>query len=405
MGFQDTVVEVSEPDPGDTIVEPYVAVSDGPPLADVEVAPVEYEQPLERAPLKPPGGLARNALLGGAGVIIAGVVIGAVLLFGGRGDTKPDPEMTKAVPTHEPSPEATLIQETIQPDQPTVTPVPPLPEHGDQYLNPADGAELAYIPEGCFQMGATKADNEYVMDREGPTHEVCLDGYWVYLTEITVDQFQSFVEETGYVTLAERLGYSIVFTQFDDGSYDWNKTPGAYWRYPRGLDYPTPPGNHPVDHAAFEDAEAYCEWAGWRLPTEAEWEHAARGPANPLYPWGNSLPHGSYLNLCDKNCPGLEDISALDDGYVRAAPVGSFPPNSYGLYDMAGNVWEWVTDWYGAYGAALQTNPTGPASGSEHLVRGGSWGYGEGAARSTFRHRPGDDPIETVGFRCVGGLD
>jgi serine/threonine-protein kinase len=410
MGFQDTMVEVSEPDPGDTIVEPYAAVSEGTPPTDVEVAPVEYEQPLERAveraPLKIPGSLTRNALLGGAGVIIAGVVIGAVLLFGGGGgDTKPDPNITKTAPTVQPSPEATLIQETIQPDQPTQTPIPTQPEQGDLYFNPADGAELAYISEGCFQMGATKADSEYVMDREGPTHEVCLDGYWVYLTEVTVDQFQSFVENTGYVTLAERLGYSIVFTQFDDGSYDWNKTPGAYWRYPRGLDNPTPPGNHPVDHVAFEDAEAYCEWAGWRLPTEAEWEHAARGPANTLYPWGNSLPHGSYLNLCDKNCPGLEDISALDDGYVRAAPVGSFPPNSFGLNDMAGNVWEWVTDWYGAYSAALQANPTGPASGSEHLVRGGSWGYGEGAARSTFRHRPGDDPIETVGFRCVGILE
>lgn len=413
VGLPATMVEEIEPDPGETIVEPPVGIPEGLPHTEVEVEPAVHDPSLkvevERASL--PGGLSRFALVGGAGVIFVGIAIVAVLLFGGNGGGKEDPGRTKTGPTDsfeqtlQPSPEATLIIETQQPEQSTDTPAPTQPQGGDLTTNPVDGAELSYIPEGCFLMGATKADNEYVMDREGPVHEVCLDGYWIYLKEVSVDQFRVFVEDTGYITDAERLGYGIVYTQFDDGSYDWNKTAGAYWRYPRGLDYPTPPGNHPVDQVTVEDAAEYCGWAGWRLPTEAEWEHAARGPTNTLYPWGNALPHGSYLNLCDRNCPGLEDVSLLDDGYGRAAPVGSFPPNSFGLYDMAGNVWEWVADWYGAYNAANQDNPVGPVAGTEHLVRGGSRGYGEGAARSTYRHRPGEEPIETVGFRCVGSQD
>jgi serine/threonine protein kinase/formylglycine-generating enzyme required for sulfatase activity len=413
-GFPETVVEIPETDDGVTVIEPYV--EEHVPIfpTEVEPEPVPPPPPVEPVSEREPGRSARSlprpALLGGAGVIVVGAAIIAFLIFGSNGGGTQDPDRTKSAPTVDleetvpPSPEATLVVETKVPEQLTNTPAPTEPNPGDVVTNPLDGAKLSYIPEGCFSMGATKADNEYVLERESPVHEVCLDGYWVYLTEVTVDQFGIFVDDTGYLTTAERLGYAIVYTQFEDGDFDWDKTPGAFWRYPRGLDHAIPPGNHPVDQVTVADAQAYCEWAGWRLPTEAEWEHAARGAANSLYPWGNTLPTGSLLNLCDSNCPGLDEESPHNDGYARAAPVGSFPPNSFGLYDMAGNVWEWVTDWYGAYSSMKQDNPTGPASGAERLTRGGSWGYGEGGARSTYRHRLGDEPIETVGFRCVGTL-
>jgi serine/threonine protein kinase/formylglycine-generating enzyme required for sulfatase activity len=413
--LHETVVESTEVDAGATILEPYV--EEPVPLSPTKVEPeqVPLGQPVEsvfeQEPSRPPGGLPRSAIIGGAGVIVVGIAIVAFLLLGGNGRGTQDPDRTKTAPTIElegtlpPTPETTLVVETKVPDQFTDTPAPTEPNPGDLITNPVDGAGLAYIPEGCFMMGATKDDNEYVLERESPVHEVCLDGYWVYLTEVTVDQFSAFVNDTGHLTTAERLGFAIVYTQLEDGDYDWEQTPGAYWRYPRGLDRASAPGNHPVDQVTVADAEAYCQWAGWSLPTEAQWEHAARGPANNLYPWGNTLPTGSLLNLCDSNCPGLDDESPHNDGYARAAPVGSFPPNSFGLYDMAGNVWEWVTDWYGAYSSVKQDNPTGPVSGTERLTRGGSWGYGEGGARSTYRHRLGDEPIETVGFRCVGTLE
>jgi serine/threonine-protein kinase len=412
VSLPETLVKTPEPDPDETIVEAYVGVQEEMPHTEVEVEPdvlePAIESVIEREPLKLPGGLSRVALIGGAGVIFIGMAIVAVLLFGGNGGGTEDPGGTKIPPTNpfeptlQPTLEATQIIETQQPEQFTQTPTPTQPQAGALLTNPPDGAELAYVPTGCFSMGATKEDNEYVLARESPVHEVCLDGYWVYRTEVTVEQFRSFVGDTGYITVAEHLGYGVVYTQFDDGSYGWERTPGTTWRHPRGLDYPSSPGNHPVDQVTVEDAAEYCEWAGWRLPTEAEWEHAARGPANSLYPWGNAIPNGSFSNICDINCPGLDEETPLDDGYPRAAPVGSFPPNSFGLYDMAGNVWEWVTDWYGDYSAAGQDNPTGPVSGTERLARGGSWGYGEGGARSTYRHRPGEEPIETVGFRCVG---
>jgi formylglycine-generating enzyme required for sulfatase activity len=261
---------------------------------------------------------------------------------------------------------------------------------------------MIYIPEGCFWMGASKADNPYVEEREGPVHEVCLDGYWIYRKEVTVSQFQQFVDATGYQTLAERQGYSMVFSYQEDEKYDWEEVWGATWQSPQGQSSSPAVGLYPVEHISWEDGVAYCQWAGMRLPTEAEWEHAARGTSNSLYPWGNSLPTGDLLNLADKNCPGMADKTDLDDGYGRSAPVGFYRSNPYDLFDMAGNVWEWVLDWYSPYTSGLEHNPTGPETGEEHIARGGAWDYGEGAARSTYRHRPKHYTSETYGFRCAG---
>lgn len=414
-GIPETVIETPAADDGATIVEPYVEepIPEFSPEVEPEPGPPHppVEPIFEGEPGRPAGSPPRSVVVGGAGVIIIGAAIVAFLLFGGNDGGTEDPDRTKSAPaavleeTVPPSPEVTLEVETEEPEQFTDTPAPTEPSAGELITNPVDGAALTYIPQGCFMMGATKADNEYVLDRESPVHEVCLDGYWVYLTEVTVDQFRAFADATGYLSTAERLGYATVYTQLEDGDYDWNKTEGANWRYPRGPDHSAAPGNHPVDQVTLRDAEAYCDWAGWRVPTEAEWEHAARGPANGLYPWGNALPSGSLLNLCDTNCPGLDEESPHDDGYARAAPVASYSPNFYGLYDMAGNVWEWVSDWYSEYTSGRQVNPTGPALGTERLTRGGSWGYGEGGARSTYRHRLRDEPIETVGFRCAGTLE
>jgi formylglycine-generating enzyme required for sulfatase activity len=254
----------------------------------------------------------------------------------------------------------------------------------------------------CYEMGASLSTSEYVQEREGPVHQVCLDEYSIDRTEVTVRQFAQFVQETGYLTVAERVGEALVFLDRGGGQYGWEYVGGASWRRPGGPSGSSPSDSMPVAQIDWEDALAYCQWAGGRLPTEAEWEHAARGPSNALYPWGNDRPTGSLLNFCESNCPGGGGEAAQDDGYARGAPVASFPANAFGLYDMAGNVWEWVADWYGPYTSASQDNPAGPGSGTEHVLRGGSWGYGAGAARSTYRFAPGDEPAETYGFRCVG---
>jgi serine/threonine protein kinase len=340
-------------------------------------------------------------------IVIVGIVISLFMLdviqfdlgmF--RATETQEEKATEVGETESPEPTEVVFTPTESPT--TLVPAFPEPREGEVQYNPIDSAEMIYIPEGCFWMGASKADNPYVEEREGPVHEVCLDGYWIYRKEVNISQFQQFVDATGYRTLAERQGYGMVFSYLGDGKYDWEEVQGANWQFPQGQSSSPAAGLYPVEHIAWEDGVAYCEWARMRLPTEAEWEHAARGPSNSLYPWGNSLPTDHLLNLSDKNCPGMADKTDLDDGYGRSAPTGSYQPNLYDLYDMAGNVWEWVFDWYSPYTSGLKHNPTGPVTGEERIARGGAWDYGEGAARSTYRHRPKYDTSETYGFRCAG---
>ena len=223
--------------------------------------------------------------------------------------------------------------------------------------------DMAWIPGGTFRMGS-----EDFYPEERPVHEVTVDGFWMDRHEVTCERFAGFVEATGYVTVAERapnpadfpgappenlVPGSLLF-QRTRGPVDlrnygnwWAWIPGTSWRHPLGpdssLDGLAP---HPVVHVAYEDAEAYASWAGKELPTEAEWEFAARGGLDgKTFTWGDEhFPDGKAMaNSWQGEFPWQ---NLLDDGYEGTSPVGSFPANGYGLYDMAGNVWEWNCDWF-----------------------------------------------------------
>jgi formylglycine-generating enzyme required for sulfatase activity len=307
---------------------------------------------------------------------------------------------------------------------------------------------MAWIPGGEFSMGAL---DPRAMDHGGhdpmadarPIHRVYVDPFWMDATEVTNEQFARFVKATGYVTVAETaptraefptapaenlVAGSVVFTPqprevpLDDHYRWWSYVKGASWRRPEG-----PASDlrgrekHPVVHVAYEDAQAYARWAGKRLPTEAEWEFAARGGlAGKLYPWGDELkPGGRWAaNIYEGRFP-VAGAERGEDGFVGLAPVGQYPPNGYGLYDTAGNVWEWVSDWYRPdYYATLARgglarNPAGPAesfdpaepSERKRVHRGGSYLCTEQYCTRYMIGTRGKGEVKTgsnhLGFRCV----
>lgn len=324
-------------------------------------------------------------------------------------------------------------------DVPAATyPVPEVREEPKPVLKPVvtpPGAApegMVWIPGGTFMMGTDDAS----LNDAGPRHEVTLDGFWVDKTEVTNRQFEAFVKATGYVTVAEQkpdpkdfpdappdllVPGSIVFTPpdrkvpLDNHLVWWRYVPGANWRQPEGPDS-TIKGreNHPVVHICWDDAFAYAKWAGKRLPTEAEWEYASRGKnKSSPYLWGNDFkPNGKWpANIWQGEFPSK---NTEGDGFRATAPVASFPPNDYGLYDMGGNVWEWCSDWYRPnYESGSLRNPEGPPSSfdpaepgvKKRVQRGGSYlctdqyctsylpGWrGKGAADSAATH---------IGLRCV----
>src|SRR6185369_9336223 len=233
-------------------------------------------------------------------------------------------------------------------------------------------AKMAWIPGGTFLMGSDKHYRE-----EAPAHEVTVTGFWMDEHTVTNEEFRRFVDATKYVTSAERapnptdypgakpellVPASVVFKKprqrvdLRDCYQWWTYVPGANWKHPEGPDSSLKgKANHPVVHIAYEDAEAYAKWIGKELPSEAEWEFAARGGlAGAEFVWGDAFtPDGKHMaNTWQGEFPWQ---NLKEDGFEDTAPVASFPANGYGLYDMAGNVWEWTTDWYQEHRYAIRS--------------------------------------------------
>jgi formylglycine-generating enzyme required for sulfatase activity len=241
---------------------------------------------------------------------------------------------------------------------------------------------------GLFLMG-TESDEGFPQDGEGPVREVTVDPFYIDRYPVTNEQFAEFARATGYKTEAERFGWSFVFQghipaerlsaavdRNASGIRWWYKVTGADWRHPEGPDSGVQERpHHPVTHVSWNDAAAFASWAGKRLPSEAEWEYAARGGLEQkTYPWGDELtPGGRHLcNIWQGEFPHRD---AGEDGFTAPAPVGSFPPNGYGLYTITGNAWEWCADWFSPthHVTATRSNPVGPAAGTAKLMKGGSY--------------------------------
>ena len=305
---------------------------------------------------------------------------------------------------------------------------------------------MVWIPGGEFSMGSVDPRSMIcggpdAMPDARPIHRAYVDPFWMDATEVTNEQFEKFVKATGYVTVAERtprredfpeapaenlVPGSVVFTPttepvlLNNHFQWWRYQPGANWRHPEG------PGSDwksrerfPVVHIAYEDAEAYAKWAGKRLPTEAEWEFAARGGlSNQLYSWGDILkPGGKWMaNIYEGPFP-VKDTG--EDGFAGVAPVAQFPGNGYGLFDMAGNVWEWCSDWYRPdyyqtlAAGRVTKNPKGPADSFDpgepgipkRVHRGGSFLCSDQYCTRYMVGTRGKGEVSTgsnhLGFRCV----
>jgi formylglycine-generating enzyme required for sulfatase activity len=259
---------------------------------------------------------------------------------------------------------------------------------------------MVRIEGGEFLMGDDRA-----FAFEAPVHHVRVDSFWMDVTEVTNRQFAAFVEATGYVTESEKQKSSAVF---DPAKHDWVLVPGADWRHPGGPDSNIEGlEDYPVVHVSWDDAAAFAKWAGKRLPTEAEWEFAARGGLEGArYPWGDELtPEGAYrANVWQGEFP-LEDFRL--DGLASYGRVKQFAPNGYGLYDVGGNVWEWVADWYDPeyYRDSPTDNPKGPRAGTQKVQRGGSWmcseNYCQGYRVAARQKTDPDSALNNLGFRCA----
>ena len=315
--------------------------------------------------------------------------------------------------------------------------------------NPADKNlhnKMEWVPGGEFMMGSNES-NAY--DVEKPAHLVKVNGFWMDATEVTNSEFKKFVDATGYITVAEKVPdwnelkkqlppgtaapnpkdlvpASLVYVQpkqkvgTEDVSQWWHWVPGANWKNPDG------PGsdikdrmNYPVVHIAYDDALAYCKWAGKRLPTEAEWEFAARNCLkNKKFAWGDELRPNNKI-MANTWQGVFPNENKTEDGFTGTAPVASFEPNCYGLYDMIGNTWEWTSDWYDSQAYIkmatdkVTNNPKGPGKCSDYedpyaikrVVKGGSFlcaeNYCYNYRPSARRGQAYDSGTSNIGFRCV----
>jgi formylglycine-generating enzyme required for sulfatase activity len=284
--------------------------------------------------------------LWGIGIVVALVVFGALyLLLNGRGNNN-DPQTTPGDPT----------QAVAAENRSTPLPAGTFNRNWTQLVQEFDGVKLAFVPAGCFMMGS-EDENDDAM----PVHEVCLSGFWIGETEVTNEQYKVCVDDGACEPPADRI-------YFDDQNY----------------------ADYPVVFINWHQADAYARWNDCRLPTEAQWEYAARGPEGSIYPWGVNTPSCQQANI--GGCVG------------NAAPVGERPAGAtwVGALDMNGNVWEWVADWYGSYPAEPQLDPTGPVSGDWRVLRGGAFNVGLTDARSVYRAK--QNPLvknPPNGFRVV----
>ncbi len=279
---------------------------------------------------------------------------------------------------------------------------------------------MILLPGGAFLMGSDDGVG-YPADGEGPVREVTLAAFRIDATAVTNREFASFVAATAYVTDAERFGWSFVFAGLLPDDFEetaavaaapwWRQVRGASWRQPEGLHSEIADrAAHPVVHVTYDDALAFCAWSGKRLPTEAEWEYAARGGLDQKrYPWGDELtPDGQQrCNIWQGEFPAR---NSMEDGYYGTAPVDVFAPNGYVLYNMSGNVWEWCSDWFSPrfHIAGPRVNPAGPPSGTHRVIRGGSYLCHESYCfRYRVAARSPNTPNSSTGnqgFRCAADV-
>ena len=270
------------------------------------------------------------------------------------------------------------------------------PSLGDTRTRSTDGMVMVYVPAGEFDMGSEDIEVDMALEMcntyyeggclrewfevEQPKHAMVLDEFWIDRIEVTNSQYR----------LCEEMGAC------EPPARSSSDTRGSYYTDVTYNDYP-------VVHINWKQAKNYCEWVGGRLPSEAEWEYAARGPEGLRYPWGDEYD-GTHLNSCDVNCRYSWAEELFDDGYGDTAPVQSYPGGASwcGAHDLAGNVWEWTADWFGEYTAERQVNPSGPSSGTTRTVRGDSADGTRSVSRSAARHGMlADRTYKYTGFRCV----
>jgi eukaryotic-like serine/threonine-protein kinase len=290
------------------------------------------------------------------------------------------------------------------------TPVPPTEPAEKLIVAPQDGMLLVYIPAGNFLMGSADSDPNALED-EKPQQQIYLDAFWMDQTEVTIAQFQDFVNATQYQTNAElgccdgdnkQVG-GFVFTPFVSFA------DRASWRLPEGPGGAPALPRRPVVQVSWNDANEYCLWAGRRLPTEAEWDKAARGTEGLIYPWGNNFD-GSRVNFCDESCGADWRNTTISDGYGRTSNVGFYKRGAspFGLLDMSGNVWEWVNDYYDfrGYFRFPTANPPGVELGTERVIRGGSWldTFDRVRVAARLHHLP-DSRDNITGFRCAADAE
>ena len=276
---------------------------------------------------------------------------------------------------------------------------------------------MVLVPAGSFWMGSDDRF-AYPEDGESPVKEVELGEFWIDACSVTNEGFAAFVDETGYETEAERFGWTFVFagllpddfppTQAVAQAPWWRRVEGGDWRHPEGPQSSVDErGDHPVVHVSWNDAAAYCSWAGKRLPTEAEWERAARGGLErKAFPWGDELESGGEhrMNVWQGEFPGSNTV---EDGFYGLAPADAFPPNGFGLRNATGNVWEWTADWFHPTFRRRdrRRDPRGPGRGTHRVQKGGSYlCHHSYCRRYRVAARQGSTPDSStgnVGFRCA----